>query len=123
MQTITRAEWSGAREDLEAAVDIFAAEVEAHKLTEGVPAPLAPSKAVDLAYRAGGFILESEQVEDLPDPATEEALQWRASDLAFIRFAEDLAETLIAKGVIAEGDLPAGALAKLQTRRTIRQGV
>jgi len=119
--TIASSLWSGTRAELQSAVDAFAAEMEAHKLTVGVPAPLAPSKAVDQAYRHGSFVLESEQVEAAPDPDTEEAAQWRASDLEFIRVIEDLTETLIAKGVIAEADLPAQAQAKIQSRRALRQ--
>jgi len=119
--TIARSEWSGTRAELETAVAAFAAEMEAHKLTVDVPAPLAPSKAVDQAYRHGGFILESERVDGVPDPETEAALQWRAADLEFIRVIEDLVETLIAKGVLAEADLPAQAQAKSQSRRALRR--
>ena len=121
MLTISSTEWPGTRAELEAAVAAFAAEVEAHKLTVGVAAPLAPSKAVDQAYRHGSFILESETVDGVPDPETALAAQWRASDLEFIRVMEDLTETLIAKGVLAETDLPPQAQAKIQVRRALRQ--
>ena len=66
--------------------------------------------------------MQSETVDGVPDPETEAELEWRASDLEFIRVMEDLTETLIAKGVLAESDLPATAQTKLNARRALREG-
>ena len=44
-----------------------------------------------------------------------------ASDAGLIRTIEDLISTLVAKGVIAEADLPAAARTKLARRRQLRQ--
>jgi len=44
-----------------------------------------------------------------------------ASDAAYIRVIDDLIETLIAKGTIAEADLPAAARDKRAARKALRE--
>ncbi|MEW6775043.1 MAG: hypothetical protein AB1405_01995 [Bdellovibrionota bacterium] len=46
-----------------------------------------------------------------------------ATDGGMMRLSEDLVDALLRKGVIAETDLPTEAVAKLQERRTLREGI
>ena len=53
MLTIPASDWNGTKEELAAAVADFQAELEAHKLTEGVPAPWPPSDLIEMLARSG----------------------------------------------------------------------
>jgi hypothetical protein len=55
---------------LEAEVEAFQAALEAHRFTEGVPAPMAADALIETIARAGGFVIvEPEQVVP-PEPLT-----------------------------------------------------
>lgn len=69
MRIVLPAEWSGDKQSLEQAVQAFKAAREAHRFTEGVPAPMADQIVEELAAREVPFTLAS----DLPvaPPAAE----------------------------------------------------
>lgn len=67
MRIVQRNEWSGTAEELAAAVSAFRAELEAHRYTEGVPAPWPASDLIgDLARSDEDFELAPQS-----DPMTE----------------------------------------------------
>lgn len=61
MRIVSALEYSGTRQELQAAIDDFAAAVAAHAQTVGVPAPFPPSALVSELVTGKPFVLDSER--------------------------------------------------------------
>jgi hypothetical protein len=99
---VRRTEWTGTRKELVTAVDAFAAEIEAHKMTEGIPAPL-PINPIFREILAAGSQFDLEAEID-PVPATGETQ---------VLTARELFDALKAKGIVSDADLSAPVRAKV----------
>lgn len=68
MLTVETSQWSGTREELNAAIVAYGAALAAHALTVDVPAPVA-DPLVERLYREGGeFQLRAELEAPQPEP-------------------------------------------------------
>lgn len=100
MRIVYESEWPGTRESLLNAVATFKAEREAHKFTEGVPAPIAPLIVQELTTRdAQDVILAA----DLPIQATSSEMERAEIDRALTdRWILDR----LAKQIVPDKDTP-----------------
>lgn len=82
----------------------------------GQPARIEGFTAAEIAEREAAIAAEG-----AARPAREAALALDASDKTMARIAEDVIDALIAKGLVADADLPAAAVAKITERKELRK--
>ena len=90
-------------------------------LDGGQASALVSSSEVQEFILAGGQI--TPYSAPIIDPKVQAKAELAATDKEMARIAEDLIQTLISKGVIAESDIPAPARDKMDRRAKLRAGL